>query len=193
MNTMTARRTFIATDIFGKTDAVQRLAKELPGETKIIDPYDGKFISFDDESHAYATFSERVGPDVYAARLQEAISNYEAPFQLLGFSVGATACWRTACQDKHSGLLQTICIYGSQIRHHSHLQPTSATTVLLPAREASFDIQAHAEALNKIPRVTLKQTPYLHGFMNELSPNYNEEGYARSLAWLKIELISQPK
>lgn len=180
--------TLIATDIFGKTDALRQLVDDLPGENKILDPYDGKAIAFSDEAHAYAVFNQQVGHDKYAESLRQKIKNTDGAFQLLGFSAGATACWRNACEEKNQDLRQVICIYGSQIRHFCHLQPTAPTTLVLPAREFSFDVTEHAEALSKIPLTSLKRTPCLHGYMNKLSLNFDKSGYSETVRWLKTIL-----
>ena len=185
---MTKTFTLIASDIFGKTDALRQLAEDLPGESKILDPYGGKTTTFADEAHAYNVFNQQVGHDNYAESLRREINNTEGAFQLLGFSAGATACWRNACDEKDAGLRQVICIYGSQIRHHCHLQPAVPTMLVLPARESSFDVTEHAEALAKIPLTTLRKTPYLHGYMNRLSLNFNKDGYGETLNWLKTVL-----
>jgi hypothetical protein len=34
-----------------------------------------------------------------------------------------------------------------------------------------------AEILSGKPTVTVHKTPYLHGFMNRVSPNFNQTGY----------------
>lgn len=180
--------TLIATDIFGKTDALRQLVDDIPGESKILDPYGGKVITFSDEAQAYAVFNQQVGHDNFAEGLRQEINNTEGAFQLLGFSAGATACWRNACEDKNPDLLQAICIYGSQIRHYCHLRPTAPTTIVLPARENSFDVTTHAEVLAKVPLTTLKKTPYLHGYMNRLSLNFDKDGYSETLHWLKTIL-----
>lgn len=180
--------TVIVPDIFGKSEALHRLADNLPGKKHILDPYEGKVVSFSDELEAYAVFIKQMGHDRYEQLLRYELEDINGPFQLLGFSAGATACWRAVCGDKPSAARQIICIYGSQIRHHCHLRPTVPTTVLLPVRENTFDIKEHAEILGKIPRVSLKKTPYLHGFINELSPNFDKHGYSETLSWLQTKL-----
>lgn len=180
--------TLIATDIFGNTDALRQLVDYLPGESKILDPYDGKAITFSDEAQAYSVFNQQVGHDNYAESLRQEIKNTEGTFQLLGFSAGATACWRIAGEELNANLRQVICIYGSQIRYYGELKPTVPTTIVLPARENSFDITTHAQKLEKAPFTTLKRTPYLHGYMNKLSLNFDKDGYSKTLQWLKTIL-----
>lgn len=185
---MTKIITLIATDIFGNTDALRQLVDDLPIECKVLDPYDGKAITFNDEAHAYTVFNQQVGHDNYAESLRQEIKHTEGAFQLLGFSAGATACWRNACGELNLNLRQVICVYGSQIRHYCHLQPTAPTTLVLPTHENSFDATEHADALSKIPQTSLKKTPNLHGYMNRLSVNFDEEGYSETLSWLKTVL-----
>ena len=185
---MTKVTTLIATDIFGITDALLQLVDELPSEKKILDPYAGKATTFDDEPQAYATFIKQMGHDKYEQLLRQELESIEAPYQLLGFSAGATACWRSVCGEKPLQARQTICIYGSQIRHHCHLQPATPTTVILPVQEQAFDIKRHAKKIGELPNVSVKQTPYLHGFMNKLSPNFSALGYREILSWLQKNL-----
>ena len=83
----------IVTDIFGCTDAVEKMASELNGDIEIVEPYADEKPSFESDSDAYRYFSEQVGFKQYCQRLVDAVEQCNQPVSLLGFSVGAAAVW----------------------------------------------------------------------------------------------------
>ena len=182
--------TLIAADIFGKTDALEKMAHQLPVESNVVDPYAGEKLSFESEACAYQYFVKTVGMQNYLTQLQNTVDKSSRPIQLLGFSIGATACWKIACSSEQKNIRRAICFYGSQIRHHLDLNPNVKTTAVLPKMEASFDVEAMAAMLKQKEMLELVQTPYLHGFMNAQSDNFCAEAYAKYLHWLQKKLTA---
>jgi len=183
--------TILVSDIFGLSDALEELADQLPGTTKIIDPYAGAKLRFDNESAAYEYFVAHVGMHNYEIRLAEALNKCNEAMQLLGFSVGATACWKLACSATQKNIRQALCFYGSRIRHHVDLDPRIKTTIVLPKMEPTFDVLRLANSVCQKKRVQVLQTNYLHGFMNPQSDNFDVAAYAEFTYWLNNELAVQ--
>lgn len=182
--------TLVLSDIFARTQALETLVAQLPGRLKIIDPYNDKAMQFEDEAAAYAHFIRYAGIDRYTEMLNHEIRKSDEPVQLLGFSVGASACWRAACDNSLSHVESAICFYGSQIRHDSNLSPKVKTTLVLPKSEVHFDVSALAQALALKANLQLVHTDYLHGFMNQHSLNFNRAAYEEYTQWLKSALAS---
>ena len=58
-------RRIIISDIFGRTPALEKLCRAIAPDTKIIDPYYGKFMDFQNEKEAYKYFMKQVGVNKY--------------------------------------------------------------------------------------------------------------------------------
>ena len=58
-------RRIIISDIFGRTPALEKLCRAIAPDTKIIDPYYGKFLDFQNESEAYEYIMTQLGVNKY--------------------------------------------------------------------------------------------------------------------------------
>jgi dienelactone hydrolase len=181
----------IATDIFGHTPALDRLAGQLQADTiKIIDPYDGR-THFRDEETAHAFFTAQVGIPVYAKKISDHLSKAGPGQTLIGFSVGAAAIWYLSGNTAFMGVQQAIGFYGSQIRHHTRCRPVFDTRLVFPESEPHFDVDHLMRTLKDTPRVTCFKAGGLHGFMNEHSQNFDVNLYEVCLKKLNQEKINR--
>ncbi|WP_299727827.1 hypothetical protein [uncultured Endozoicomonas sp.] len=169
--------TLIVSDIFGRTDALEALAQSLSGHVNILDPYDSVKPGFSSESEAYEAFTQSVGMDRYAALVAKTVSRYTKPLTLIGFSAGASAIWITSDHPAIPSGSTAICFYGSQIRHWEQINPTIPTHLIFPEHEKHFDVALLMDSLSQKEKVTVEQVPYLHGFMNKQSMQFNHKGY----------------
>lgn len=177
----------IVTDVFGKTPALIDFADEI-GASKIVDPYDGTPMHFDNETQAYCYFTKNIGLDAYVNKLSQIIKNSSDDTTLIGFSVGASAIWLLSSEKIHKVVKHAICFYGSQIRHFTQLSPSFDITLIFPKSEPHFDVlELHNSLLGK-PKVTSIQVDFLHGFMNRHSSNFNHIGYQFHLASLQQDI-----
>ncbi|WP_286272714.1 hypothetical protein [Thalassotalea hakodatensis] len=169
----------VLSDIFGRTGALEKFVDALPFSSIIVDPYNGKKMTFADEQQAYQYFTEHVGLEGYTEKLHQVLLNTNYNVQLIGFSVGASIIWRIS--DRHyEGIIQNAFLfYGSQIRHSLDIEPTFAVNVICPIKERHFDITAFKLAITDKNKVNIIQSHYLHGFMNECSTNFDLEGYRK--------------
>jgi dienelactone hydrolase len=175
----------IISDIFGRTPALEDLAGAVGSVMDIIDPYGGKQMGFDDEPRAYAHFMAHVGIAAYEKILAAHLADTPPVSVLIGFSVGAAAIWgisQTLTPDK---IHRAVCFYGSQIRHKPDIVPHIRIEHILPKKETGFSSDDLAAILSCKKNVTVHRTPYLHGFMNQLSPNFSGTGYAAGLERLR--------
>ncbi|MFO7911639.1 MAG: hypothetical protein R6V15_05705 [Desulfotignum sp.] len=175
----------IVSDIFGATPALEALAKAIGPNVDIIDPYGGKTMGFSGERRAYDHFMAHVGIRAYEKILSSHLAALPRVSVLIGFSVGAAAVWgisQTLTLEKTG---RAVCFYGSQIRHATHVVPHIPITHIFPEMEPGFNIDDLAAALAGKKNVTVHKAPYLHGFMNALSQNFNRTGYAAHIAWLR--------
>lgn len=180
----------IVSDIFGRTTALERLALQLSEHTVIHDPYFGKDMAFRSEDQAYAYFSEHVTLDGYVAQIHSRIQDMDKPLCLVGFSAGASAIWQlSACFSAHT-VSGAFGFYGSQIRHAAEIEPRFPVTLTFPKYETHFSVSELMERLTVKANVTLRQVPYLHGFMNPHSINYNQQGYQSELSVLRDGLAA---
>ena len=171
----------IVTDVFGRTPALEDLAGTIGSVSDIIDPYEKTPMDFTAETRAYAYFMTHVGLPAYekltAARLAEAAR----VDLLIGFSVGAAAIWKISGALDPEKIVRAVCFYGSQIRYAADIIPRIRMDHILPEKEPGFNIDDLAEILSVKQPVSVHKTPFLHGFMNRLSPNFSQTGYD---AWL---------
>lgn len=169
-------KVIIASDIFGRTEALEKLASELPGKIEIVDPYHSE-ITFEDEVKAYAFFTQEVGLDQYTQQLFDTVKVSNAPVSLLGFSMGASAMWRLSAEVEIDNVASAILFYGSQIRRYVDINPQFTTSLIFPAQEEHFSVTELIAQLENKNNVHIHQSEYFHGFMNDYSKNYNKQAY----------------
>ncbi|MBA3010137.1 MAG: hypothetical protein KKF12_11055 [Proteobacteria bacterium] len=163
----------IAADIFGHTPALDRLAGRVGlNATHIIDPYGGR-IKFRDEALAHEFFSTRVGIAAYADIIADRLEKNPRIRSLIGFSAGAAAIWHLSGTPAFAHIRRAIGFYPSQIRHHLHIHPMFDTQLFFPASEPHFDVDGLISALENTPNLSCCKTAGFHGFMNELSRNFD--------------------
>jgi len=173
--------TVVITDIFGKSSPLKRLCTNLQSNSsnkiQVIDPYGGQFFDFTDEQHAYQHFTESGGVEAYAKILLHELTAELIPTKVIAFSVGASALWTLSENEQLSHVKQATCFYGSQIRYHQNIEPLFPIELIFPAHEIHFDVNELHDSVKDKEQVTTIKTTYLHGFMNELSSNFNLDGY----------------
>jgi dienelactone hydrolase len=175
-----------AADVFGITPEFRQLCQEITqqyiglnnsktsaAQYQVMGPYEDHLIIFSDEQRAYQYFSQNVGLIQYAQRLEKQLNSLSESTIFIGFSVGGSALWQLSSELNNTQLAKAICIYSSQIRHHTNILPTVPITLILPVSEPHFCIDAMAVSLEMTQKVSIVKTQYLHGFMNALSGNYN--------------------
>lgn len=175
----------IISDIFGKTLALDKLCKAVGADVDVIDPYAGKYMGFQTEEQAYESFMAHMGLNTYCDLLQSKLEKTSSPTTLIGFSVGASAVWQISESLSAETVKRAICFYGSQVRNLTEINPGIVVEHILPLHESGFSVDELARSLSGKKNVVLHMTPYLHGFMNELSENYNKLGYTRYVDWLR--------
>ncbi|WP_413700869.1 hypothetical protein ACLKMH_03435 [Psychromonas sp. KJ10-10] len=183
--------TVFVADIFGKTKALQQLASQLveqPEDILLIDPYQGEIIEFESEQQAYQYFNKQIGLPDYAQHLTHCLNKIKQPFNLIAFSVGGSAVWLNATNLINTQVNKVVCFYASQIRHHLTIIPSVPIDLILPRYELHFDIIDLAIDLNNHKQVTLTPCEFLHGFMNQLSKNYDPKGYYHFQQKLKADI-----
>ncbi len=179
----------IASDIFGRTPALEQLADDLLRDKikpVIIDPYNKKRMAFKSESEAYAFFMKNVGLKGYQHHLYTHIKYEKEALFLVGFSIGASAIWMGLAKNNLQG--RAICFYGSQIRYYPDIEPTINTRLIFPEHEPGFNVTALIESVSIKQNVICSCMPYSHGFMNQLSDNFNPAAYQDALCFLKRQL-----
>jgi dienelactone hydrolase len=90
---------------------------------------------------------------------------------ILGFSVGATTAW--LCSD--CGCDGVIGFYGSRIRDHLEVEPSSPVLLFFPTRERTFDVNQLIQNLSNKSCVQNYQFDGEHGFSNPFSTRYNPQ------------------
>ncbi|ROS00273.1 dienelactone hydrolase [Sinobacterium caligoides] len=177
--------TIMASDIFGITDELIDLGERINKDTLIIDPYNGEKNLFSNENAAYEHFMRVCGIDAYSRHVTRQITKINTPSQLIGFSVGASAIWKTSPNLCRRHFTNTHLFYGSQIRHESNIEPKIPINLILPKHEENFSINSLSRSLEKTNNTTLQHSKGLHGFMNKLSCNFNQQEYDRYIAYLR--------
>ena len=160
-------------DIYGLTEAFRRLAQSIHKDAIVIGPYDSDEVVFTDETKAYTYFSQQTNVIDYAAKVQSFLENSGKAAFIVGFSVGASALWHLSAQHPQ-WIVAGIGYYGSQIRNALELRPCVPVDFVFPKYEVHFDVQDVIECLRELNNVTVSQVPYLHGFMNALSPHFEQ-------------------
>lgn len=177
-------RTVVA-DIFGRTPALDKFCKALRCEVAMIDPYAGESMGFKTEQQAYEFFKGNVGLSTYSRIVRSQLAGAPTPTGLVGFSVGASAIWQISGSLNTGQVERVVCFYGSQVRSMIEIEPSVVVEHVLPRHEPGFSIAELANRLSGKENVVLYTTPYLHGFMNQLSKNYSSLGYSSHIDWLR--------
>lgn len=166
----------IVTDIFGMTDEIQKFASYFSKDIEFCSPYEnalGKDLS---EPEVYQYFLSHCGHEQYIERVKEKIMYFQ-PANVIGFSAGAYASWRALSEMPLKRVQRLIGFYPSQIKYALSAKPGCKTDLYLAYHEPNSDIPAILQSLSKTPGVCCHRTRYEHGFMNPLSPGYNEEAF----------------
>jgi len=174
----------VISDIFGRTAALEQLAAEISEDALIVDPYDSEFMDFKNEESAYAYFSENVGLDSYADKLKQILLVQQGEVLLIGFSVGASVIWNVSNDQSITVVKKAICYYGSQIRNNVTSNPRFPIELVFPSMERHFSVDELMHQLSEKKKVFIRQVSYLHGFMNELSVNYDAHGHGEEIMYL---------
>ncbi len=186
-------------DIYGSTSALKALVSNLISNlssnntdpkgsgpyTKIIDPYNGIDHQFKSQDKAYRYFTTNIGLDTYTDLLRNEILQTPVPVILIGFSIGASAIWKLSDSDISPNIQQAVCFYGSQIRHDTQINPQFDVELISPRKEPHFDVQQLSQKLSIKQHVKCTFSNGLHGFMNKLSPNFNQNEFINFLAYLE--------
>jgi dienelactone hydrolase len=183
---------FIVSDIFGRTPALDAICENINNihtshAIRIIDPYNGVQHKFKTQDIAYKYFISNVGLEEYASILRKRLANVQQNTILIGFSVGASVIWEISGQ-KPRNILKAFCFYGSQIRNKKDISPMFDVELIFPKSEPGFDVNALGYLLEKKKHVTCKKAKGLHGFMNEVSSNFDQRYYTEFIEYLKISL-----
>jgi dienelactone hydrolase len=170
----------IVSDIFGRTNALDDLAdyfEEKKIQTEILDPYDRRYMNFKNENQAYSAFHAEIGLGDYINLLKQKLTGKTLEKTvILGFSVGASAIWAVS-HNIEEDLFKGICFYSSQIRNYMELRPKMEIELYFAKAEPAYDVDAVVSKLEINNKVTCFKTNFMHGFMNERSKNFNEDGF----------------
>ena len=200
---------FVA-DIFGLTDEFKHLCQQVTANLEqdlgvkksygveksygvkchMVGPYQQQPKGLTWERDAYQYFTENVSLEGYVNKLEQKLLAISGSKLLVGFSIGGSAIWQLYAQGGVKQSLGAICFYSSQIRHLTRLTPNIATRLILPSTEPHFSVVALRAVLRDKSTVTLEQSEYLHGFMNQLSANYDGDAYLYYLKRL-ADLLSR--
>jgi dienelactone hydrolase len=162
----------VASDIFGDTPQLRSTTNALSHNFAVVSPYSDEQIPFNAEEQAYAAFQAGSGLNPYAEKILQAITQYQ-PDALLGFSVGASAGWLALAHSTHPRIQAAILFYGSRIRDYPQLRPCCPTRLIFAEHEKSCDPEPLVAILQAAGLEASICAGSKHGFMNELSPNYD--------------------
>lgn len=181
-------RLVLVSDIFGRTPALEKIRDELKytgAGISIVDPYNGRFHSFENQEHAYRHFTETTGLDTYQAILEDHIREIRTPFVLIGFSIGASVIWKISERIGTELIKKAFGFYGSQIRNMTKVTPLFDIELIFPAKEPHFNVDGLIRKLEDTPNVTCLKTDAAHGFMNKLSEGFDTSAYQTHMDLLK--------
>ncbi len=188
-------KTIIVSDIFGRTPELENFMAELSTDllrATIIDPYQRIDMKFNNENEAYKCFQKNVGIEKYKSIVLNKINQIYIDclddLFLIGLSVGATVIWSLSGEISIQGKTKAICFYGSQIRSFFNIAPEIKIKLIFPENEAHFDVAGLTLKLSHKKNVECSTVPYLHGFMNKKSKNFNANGYQYYLQFLKKQI-----
>jgi carboxymethylenebutenolidase len=104
----------------------------------------------------------------------------EGPVAILGFCMGGTVVFRTACEA--NGLSAAVCYYGGHIIKMVDLKPKCPTQMHFGEKDASIPMADIETIKNKHPESEIYTYPDVgHGFNCDERGSYNEA--AAKLAW----------
>ena len=167
----------LVSDVFGRTNAIEKIASKLSGSVEIFDPYNSKNMGFKNEDEAYNYFITHVGLDEYADKLNTVTRSFPEQLNLIGFSVGASAVWKISSQKELKNISSATCFYGSQIRNEGDIQPLFPIQLIFPVTEEHFSVSKLIFDLSGRKNVKILHTSLYHGFMNSYSDNFNQAAY----------------
>ena len=186
----------IVSDIFGRTSGLEAFAADLSSNSLkaiIVAPYQGKSIDFINEGEAYAYFQKNVGieqyKDIIFTIIKQTMNDFPENLLLIGFSVGASVIWRLSDKLCNKEKIKAVCFYGSQIRYSLDIDPKIEIELIFPEHEPHFNVKDLFSQLSHKKNVNCNIAPYLHGFMNKKSVNFNKTGYSNYLQFLKAKTI----
>ena len=170
----------IVSDIFGRTKSLDDFAdyfEEKKIQTEILDPYHRRYMNFENENQAYRAFHAETGLENYFDLLKHNLLGKKTEKTvILGFSVGASAIWAVSHQIGKKPF-KGICFYSSQIRNYLEIKPKIKMELYFAKAEPAYDVDAVISKLEVNNRVACFKTKFMHGFMNERSANFNEDGF----------------
>lgn len=183
----------LVTEIWGRTPYLESLATALRSTAAIVsvvDPYCGVDPHFSSEDEAYAHYLAECGHDEFARRVAHAVATASEPIFLVGFSAGAGAVWQVVTKGENDVVKRAACFYGSSIRTMSERTPTVQTDLIFSCFEPHFAVDEVMMSMQGKAMVHCHKADHGHGFMNPLSKNYSEKGYAQWLAWIRDKATS---
>ncbi len=186
---LNGRHLLAVTDIFGRTGSFDDLLRQIAGNyisVEVIDPYGGADLNFENETEAYACFQRKMGLNEYIRKVSDTLSTRRFLNQtLLGFSVGASAIWAVSGNLSGFDHTRAVCFYSSQIRQFPDVSPAIKTDLYFSKSEPAYDVEKIMACLSEKANVRCIKTGYMHGFMNQKSQNFDQQGYAEHLKRLK--------
>lgn len=178
----------LVTDIYGYTPHVAAIVDELScffSATAVVDPYEGRYLDCKSEQEAYEQFQKLCGIDKLTGLVERAVQSGGSNVIAVGFSVGGTALWEVTSMEVSRRIEMAICFYGSRIREKTYIDPCCETIVVFPRHEDQYDVKDLHDMISGRKNITCFKTVYLHGYMNQLSKNFDMEGYRTCMDRLK--------
>jgi dienelactone hydrolase len=172
-------RVLVLTDIFGVTPELVTLAGRFTASPILLSPYREQHDCFSDEQDAYRSFQHNGGLEAYLERINPVLQR-EKVDACVGFSAGATAAWRAAC-DENSNLPPAILFYGSRIRDYACLRPHSPVELIFAEEEAHFSVAPLAACLADAGCPVSVWPGTKHGFMNMRSSGFDAQAMEAGL------------
>ncbi len=128
-------------------------------------------FSYKEAIEAYDFFIKNIGFERYqeVSTLVNQLNNKYDDVFIIGFSAGATIAWRCCENSLCSGI---VACYGSRIRDYTDLNP-ACPTLLLFAKEDSFDVHAVAGQLRNKQNLSIIEADARHGFLDCYSKYYD--------------------
>jgi dienelactone hydrolase len=186
----------IVSDIFGRTNALDDLAdyfEEKKIQTEILDPYHRRYMHFENENQAYRAFHAEIGLGNYIDLLKQKLTGKKPEKTvILGFSVGASAIWAVS-HHIEAEPFKGVCFYSSQIRNYMEIKPKIKIELYFAKAEPAYDVDAIISKLEVNNNVTCFKTKFMHGFMNERSKNFNEDGFLKYREIIKTSIARHSK
>lgn len=175
----------IVSDIFGLTAPLMNLSGLISSNARVIDPYKGVIQPYDSEQYYYNKFKLECGHDNYVANVLNALNALTQPTTCIAFSAGASAAWRAQLLTGNPHLKKLFGFYPSQIRNNLAIEAKKPCEFIFPESEVHFNLSEIIEKLTAKRNVNCIQTPFLHGFMNEYSENFNAQALNKYCNYIK--------